>query len=355
MRRVLESRRRRSFYHLTQPGRAETLSTQAICHERGRTRRRDAKNPRKRDGAGRDTLCKPRHFLLRICRRHAEVSIVTDSPTHQWDCLVVGGGPAGLTAALYLARYRRSVLVVDRGESRAAKIPRSHNHPGFPHGIGGPALLSILRGQAEGYGAAIVHGTIDRLARAEELFSAHGEVNYFARAVILATGLKDQVPSFEPGADAEVIRNAVRYCPICDGFEATDKAIAVYGPAEHCGAKVQFLRHYSPHVTLVDANEGAIFRTRGERISVESAGGNERLFDIVYPALGCDIRAGLARQIGARCNGAGSVIVNDKQQTSITGLYAAGDVVSDLHQLVVAEAHAAIAATAIHNCLLKNG
>jgi thioredoxin reductase (NADPH) len=281
---------------------------------------------------------------------------VTEAQIQLWDCLVIGGGPAGLTAALYLARFRRSVLVVDRGDSRAAQIPRSHNHPGFPDGIEGPVLLSILRGQAESYGALIVSATVERLEKAGRVFNAHvGSVSYGARTVILATGLKDHAPSFEAGADAQVIRNAVRYCPVCDGFEATDKAIAVYGPAEACGAEVRFLRHYSAHVTLIDATQGVVFRTREGRIAVEAPGAAERPFDIVYPALGCDVGAALARQLGARCTDAGCLVVDDKQRTLVDGLYAAGDVVSDLHQLVVAEAHAAIAATAIHKRLLQDG
>jgi thioredoxin reductase (NADPH) len=64
----------------------------------------------------------------------------------KWDCLIIGGGPAGLTAALYLARFRRSVVVFDCGNSRALKIPRSHNHPGFVNGISGPTLLATLKG-----------------------------------------------------------------------------------------------------------------------------------------------------------------------------------------------------------------
>jgi thioredoxin reductase (NADPH) len=281
---------------------------------------------------------------------------MTEVQTQLWDCLVIGGGPAGLTAALYLARFRRSVLVVDRGDSRAAQIPRSHNHPGFPDGIEGPVLLSILRGQAESYGASIVSATVERLEKAGTAFNACvGSVSYAARTVILATGLKDYAPSFEAGADAQVICNAVRYCPVCDGFEATDKAIAVYGPAEACDAKVKFLRHYSTQVTLIDATQSVAFRTRKGRISIEAAGAAERLFDVVYPALGCDVGAALARKLGARCTDAGCLVVNDKQQTSVDDLYAAGDVVSDLHQLVVAEAHAAIAATAIHKRLLENG
>ncbi|WP_083949184.1 NAD(P)/FAD-dependent oxidoreductase [Sphingobium cloacae] len=80
-----------------------------------------------------------------------------------YDALIVGGGPAGLTAAIYLARYRRRVIVVDEGHSRAKWIPRSHNHAGFPDGINGEELLGRIRDQAERYGATITTGRIDRL------------------------------------------------------------------------------------------------------------------------------------------------------------------------------------------------
>src|SRR5688500_8938070 len=83
------------------------------------------------------------------------------------DCLVVGGGPAGLTAAIYLARFRRSFRVIDAGDSRASWIPLSHNHAGFPDGISGNALLARMRAQAERYGTVIEGGEVGRLERLE--------------------------------------------------------------------------------------------------------------------------------------------------------------------------------------------
>src|ERR671938_1840853 len=80
------------------------------------------------------------------------------------DCLVVGGGPGGLSAAIYLARFRRRFLLLDAGESRCDWIPRSHNHPGFPDGIPGPELLERMRAQARRYGAPIERDRVTALA-----------------------------------------------------------------------------------------------------------------------------------------------------------------------------------------------
>ena len=135
------------------------------------------------------------------------------------DCLIIGGGPAGLTAALYLARYRRRFLIIDAGDSRAAQIPQSHNHPGFA-GISGPALLEKLRTQAGRYGVEVMRGTVTSLKRNAEGFVAAVESGTLpASRVLLATGIKDEEPPLS-GLEHAISRNAVRYCPVCDGYEA---------------------------------------------------------------------------------------------------------------------------------------
>jgi 2-polyprenyl-6-methoxyphenol hydroxylase-like FAD-dependent oxidoreductase len=95
---------------------------------------------------------------------------MADNP--EIDCLIVGGGPAGLTAAIYLARFRRNVTVVDSGQSRAALIPESHNYPGFAEGISGPDLLASLREQASRYGARLENGKVEKLRKSDGQFEA---------------------------------------------------------------------------------------------------------------------------------------------------------------------------------------
>src|SRR5919205_1905928 len=165
-----------------------------------------------------------------------------------WECLIIGGGPAGLTAAIYLARYRRRVVLADAGNSRAAAIPESHNHPGFA-GITGRELLDRLRRQAQHYGVEIRQVTIDTMAKRSHDFIAHGRCSRIAaQRVLLATGITDESPVL-PGLRQAIAEGLVRYCPICDGYEALDKKIAVVGPLDHACREAKFLRTYSRSVT----------------------------------------------------------------------------------------------------------
>jgi thioredoxin reductase (NADPH) len=292
------------------------------------------------------------------------------------DCLIVGGGPAGLSAATYLARYRRRVVVCDAGKSRAAAIPKSHNYPGFGSGISGNDLLARLRDQTFQYDVGHRSGTVESLLRRNGIFVARiGQEEISASCVLLATGLKDRAPTI-PGLAEAALHGLVRYCPVCDGYEAMDKRIAIMGPIDDALiGKALFLRTYSKRVTVLAlTDEGSpennsmldsagvhIAKAAPRRVELDRREltvflENDDIahFDVLYPALGCDVRSELAVSVGARCNSVGCVKVDEKQRTTVERLYAAGDVVSDLHQLSVAMGHAAIASTAIHHALLRN-
>ena len=291
------------------------------------------------------------------------------------DCLVVGAGPAGLTAAIYLARFRRRIAIVDSGHSRAAYIPTSHNYPGFPDGINGVELLERLREQAKRYGATVTHGLVETIAGRDGAFTAvTAEATITARKVLIATGIVDKEPEI-PNLKEAIAAGCIRLCPICDGHEVIDRVVAVYGPAETAASHAIFMRTFTEKLALLvprgDApmspQERERLRAAGvepvecavAQISMDGArkavarlvDGRELRFDTIYPALGCRMRSELAIALGARTTEAGDVFVDSRQQTSVPGLYAAGDVVAALNQLSVAVGHAAIAATAIHNQL----
>ena len=292
-----------------------------------------------------------------------------------FDCVIIGGGPAGLTAATYLGRFKRKILVIDAGDSRARQIPESHNFPGFAEGISGPDLLREMRRQARQYGAEELNGTAENLRRDGDGYTITvGNRSIRAPRVLLATGLKDHEPDM-PGLKQAVANTSIRYCPICDAYEATDKNIAVYGSIKDAEAKAAFIRTYSKRVTLLPTDKtidaearerlaaiGVILaasapidlRPADGGIAVELHGGEEMQFDVLYPVLGCDVRSDVLTALGAEHTRVGCVVVDDKQRTTVKNVFAAGDVVSDLHQLSVAAGHAAIAATAIHASLPNN-
>jgi thioredoxin reductase (NADPH) len=268
------------------------------------------------------------------------------------DCVVVGGGPAGLIAAYYLCRFRRTVACFDDGDSRALRIPLSRNFPGFPDGIGGSDLLHRLVHQLDNAGGHVIAGRVSSLDARDGGFTVHvGSHSVMARTVLLATGTHDVEPDVE-GIAAIRERGLLRQCPVCDGFESSGKRIAVIGKGVHGVREAEFLRTYSTEVTLVDVTawpRRVDFRPTG--ILVELADGLQLECDVVYAALGSIPKSSLAAGMGAELDGNGNIVVDEHCRTSITGLYAAGDVVVGLDQLAVAAGHAAIAATAIHNDL----
>jgi len=293
------------------------------------------------------------------------------------DCLVIGGGAAGLTAAVYLGRYRRRALILDADGSRLQKIPRTRNVPGFPDGIEGPELLARMREHAQRYGVATEHVTVERLCRqADGAFRAEaGDRHWLARFVILATGATDVEPAID-GIAAALKAGQVRYCPICDGFETQGQRVAVLGRAGHGLRESLFVSGFGNQVTWlsmetqqdVDPASLASLRTAGVRIAeapphsitcgvdgvgvrVELQDGQVLDFDTLYPALGLVHACELATALGAQARPDGQLEVDAHQQTSVPGLYVAGDVAVDLNQIAVATGHAAIAATAIHNRL----
>jgi thioredoxin reductase (NADPH) len=293
------------------------------------------------------------------------------------DCLIIGGGAAGLAAAVYLGRYRRRALLLDAGGSRLQWIPRTRNVPGFPDGIEGPELLARMREHARRYGTTSVQTCVEELQRLDDgSFRARSpEGQWRARFVILATGARDVLPPLEGIAPA-LEAGQVRFCPVCDGFETQGQRVAVLGRAGHGLRESLFISGFGNEVTWIsmatqeemDQPELARLRDAGVRVAdslphridcgvggkgvrVELANGQVLEFDTLYPALGIQHQCGLGTALGARAEPDGQLTVDAHQQTTVAGLYAAGDVSVDLNQISVAAGHAAIASTAIHNRL----
>lgn len=300
-----------------------------------------------------------------------------------YDTLIIGGGPGGLTAAIYLRRFTRKVALVDKGNSRLRLIPVSHNYPGFPEGEPGHILLGNLAVQLERYGGAVMPGEIVDLRLEDGLFVADyaredapdGELTQIrALTVLMATGVADGGLPIENWREA-IAFGSVRLCPVCDGFDVMDKRIAVATAAANPVGHALFMRTFSSEVTLFERGSPSMLGM-DDRRRLDAAGvryvdspllsvtldasmkpvlhtedGAEHPADVFYPMLGESARSGLAANLGARTGPCQELVVDAHQATSVPGLYAIGDVVVGLNQIAVATGGAARAAVRIHDQL----
>jgi thioredoxin reductase (NADPH) len=293
------------------------------------------------------------------------------------DCIIIGAGPAGLTAALYLGRYRRDPLVIHDGSARAARIPLTHNVPGFPEGISGIQLLERMTDHAQAYGAKLMDGCVTAIAKEADGFRitlADGQTCH-SRTVILATGiLLNQVDLPHDVHEQAIEDDVLRYCAVCDAYEHIDRRIAVVGCEESGAGQALFLSRYSSQVTLVpddpaamEADDRKKLRTQGVVISdtpmarvaptrttmnVWLDGEEAALeYDVVYPCFGTKPRTELALQLGLGVDEGGCLGASSHFETEIPGFFAAGDIVRGLDQISVAMGHGAIAATNVHSWL----
>lgn len=293
------------------------------------------------------------------------------------DCAVVGAGPAGLTAAIYLARFRRRFVLFDGGEPRAAWIPRTHNHPAFPDGIRGPELLARMRSQLAEFGGMAVPAPVTS-ARVDEggivLTTTQGSV--LAQGAILCTGVRDRLPPM-PDAVAQVKAGLIRQCPVCDAWEVRGRRIAVIGGLPCSVGEALFLRHYTEDVTLMTMNApfapppdvlarlvraGIGIDTRpvrriaahpGRGVVFHLTGFGEVAFDVAYSGLGIDPQTGLAAELGVELDSDRRIVTDASQRTSVPMVWAAGDAVTGLNQIAVAMAQAEIAATGFHTVMRR--
>lgn len=292
----------------------------------------------------------------------------------RYDCAVVGGGPGGLVATLYLSRFRRKVVLIDSGHSRAQWIPRIRNLIGYSKGLTGPQLLAHLSDQVHQYQADWIQGEAQIFRRSEGFEVRVGKRRFSARKVILATGMKDHQP---PLSNIPALRKkgVLAYCPICDGFDHQDQHIGLLVKDNHGLRKVKFLFQFTSRISIFQTrpfrvapqhlrkieemrltlHKGRIqslrYRMRPRGLSVQMEDSPDRFsVDVAYVALGVDFNELSIRHLrGLRRTKEGFVLTKSHQETSIPGLYAVGDCVSALAQVSVAIGQAALAATRVHN------
>ncbi len=293
-----------------------------------------------------------------------------------YDVIVVGGGPAGLSAALVLGRCRRKVLVCDAGNPRNARSNAMH---GFlsRDGTNPAEFLLMAREEVKRYGVAIHEGTVMAATGCDGSFELTllDEKRLRTRKLLLATGVIDRVPQIE-GIDA-LYGKSVHHCPYCDGWEYADAPIAVYGSG-HTGAGLAIgMRTWTKDIVLCSngpAKLSARDREQLARCGIEiydkciarlegTAGKLERIeFDdgssisrrAIFFSTGNVQRSNLPGSLGCMVNEKGAVRTRrGGQQSSVTGVWVCGDAAQDTQYVIVAAAEGAKAAMAINKAFQK--
>ncbi len=293
-----------------------------------------------------------------------------------FDVIIVGAGPAGLSAALILGRCRRRVLVCDNGHPRNAVAHALH---GFltRDGIEPDELLRIGREQLRQYETVEVRDmTVVDAVRGEESFEVVLEDGRreMARKLLLAGGVVDELPQID--GFAEFYGRGIYHCPYCDGWEVRDAPLAVYGPGKHGERLALELRAWSRDVVLcthgpADLEEKALLRlarngiaVREERIArLEGEGGEfarivfmngdvlPRRALFFYPEE--RQHSDLPAKLGCDFTKRGVVRTGEYEETCVPGLFVAGDASRRVQLTIVAAAEGAEAAFAINSALLK--
>jgi thioredoxin reductase len=294
-----------------------------------------------------------------------------------YDCIIVGGGPAGLNAAVVLGRCRRKVLVFDTETYRNRKSHGMHNYL-TRDDILPPDFISISQQELLKYSVQKVKRTIVNARKnAEGVFLVKDENGtvYGAKKLLVATGLSDLVPRIK-GFD-ECYGKSVFHCPYCDGWEVRDRKLGVYARNKNGTELALALTAWSPTVTLftdgkkfklksgekeslqangvevVNTSIGSLRHNEGQMEAVVFSDATEKPCDALFFVNGYNQQCDIAEAFGCKVSKKGVIETNKHQQTNIEGLYVAGDASKDMHFVVVAAAEGAKAAVTINKELIK--
>jgi thioredoxin reductase len=298
----------------------------------------------------------------------------SEAEGRDWDCIIVGAGPAGLNAALVLGRARRRVLVFDNAQPRNYATHEMHGVLGH-NGLDPADLRARGRAELARYGVDVVTTEVEDaelLDRSARLSTARGAE--IARTVLLATGMLDEVPDI-PGF-ADVWGTSAHTCPYCDGFEHRDERLAVLAAGARGEHLAVLLRQWSDHVVLLTNGPHALVGDQLARVKalgvpiIETAvaalhgDGTGRLRRVRLDngqTLHCDalffhvdwqVRTDLARTLGCELREDGSIAVDASQATTLDRIYAAGNC-ADPRALVPAAAGSGVTAALTINARLS--
>ncbi|MBM7572576.1 NAD(P)/FAD-dependent oxidoreductase [Aquibacillus albus] len=297
--------------------------------------------------------------------------------TIRYECAIIGGGIAGLQAAIQLGRYRHDVIVIDSRVSGRSNLCRCyHNVLGWPNGVSGQKLRDIGTEQAKELGVYFLDATVKRVNKNKDVFDIETESgnSYQAQRILFATGVKDRIPSFSNLIPC--LGKSVYICPDCDGYEILNKKAIILGSGTPGANMALTLTNWSKDliyvnheqepleenklealnkqgITYYDKRIMQVFAQDGEFKGVELEGGKEIHANHGFVAFGGnEVKSELAEQLGVELHKNKHILVNPRtQMTSVENVWAAGDVVVHSEQMTIAMGDGMQAAIWIHKTL----
>ncbi len=275
---------------------------------------------------------------------------MSEQQDEQYEVLVIGAGPAGLSAALYLARYDRRVAVFDTGRGRSTWHQINHNYLGFPGGVPARKLRELGCRQLEEYPhITTLEHKVETLRRESGMFIAEGQAGLWrGRAVILCTGVVDHYPHFEGWE--EYVGQSLFWCITCDGYESKGKRVVVLGNTDEAASESLQLQRFTAQMTiLTDSHDCLIsdkFRVRLEQANIPlicdkiasisgtdgqiqslcTHGGQRIEVDRLFSQQGTTPQTRLAEEVGVALTDRKYVKIDTEQKTNVPGFFAAGDI-----------------------------
>ena len=301
----------------------------------------------------------------------SEASAGSGAMADEYEVIVVGGGPAGLTTALYTTRLGHDTALVDRGGGRAAMMLDTHNVIGVREDVSGKEFLEAATEQLESYGTDVVRGFVGGIERADDgrFRLSVGDDAVLSDRVVLATGFADERP------DPPLPRTGrgLHYCLHCDAYMFVDEPVYVMGHGDSAAYVAMIMLNFTDEVDLLlrgadpewsdetgrllDAHPVTVVEedvagvTNGEDgwlESLEFEDGSVREYKGGFAMYGSSYNTELAAAVGCEINDDGTIEVDDHGRTGVDGVYAVGDVTPGHNQIPVAMGQGAKAGIAVH-------
>jgi len=276
-----------------------------------------------------------------------------------YDAIVIGGGPAGATAAIYLQRFKKNTLLIMKDRGALGKTAHVDNYYGFEDTITGPELLERGINQAKRLGVEVVNDEVLHIDNNNHFTVKTIKGEYLGKTVLLATG-KSQA-NLKAKGFSDFIGKGISYCAICDGFIYRNKKIGIVGNKEFMLEELDVLKNFSQDITVF--TDGMDLEVEIDspviREKISEIQGNETInklivgdktydIDVLFIAIGSPSASDFALRMGAFLDDNKYIVVDDEYMTNINGLFAAGDSIGGLLQIVKATSDGAHAAISMH-------